>query len=71
MGRSPSSGESGLKKGPWTPDEDEKLVKYVKKHGHSSWSALPKLAGTTLYLVKAFFIKLKASHTLYFSLCRS
>ncbi|KAF3566383.1 hypothetical protein DY000_02019358 [Brassica cretica] len=45
MGRSPSSGESGLKKGPWTPDEDEKLVKYVKKHGHSSWSALPKLAG--------------------------
>ncbi|XP_009122070.1 transcription factor MYB92 [Brassica rapa] len=45
MGRSPSSGDSRLKKGPWTPDEDEKLVKYVKKHGHSSWSALPKLAG--------------------------
>ncbi|KAF8115786.1 hypothetical protein N665_0025s0234 [Sinapis alba] len=45
MGRSPSSDDSGLKKGPWTPDEDEKLVKYVKKQGHSSWSALPKLAG--------------------------
>ncbi|KAJ0265979.1 Transcription factor MYB92 [Hirschfeldia incana] len=45
MGRSPSSDDSSLKKGPWTPDEDEKLVKYVKKHGHSSWRALPKLAG--------------------------
>ncbi|KAJ0233943.1 Transcription factor MYB92 [Hirschfeldia incana] len=45
MGRSPSSDDSGLKKGPWTPEEDEKLVKYVQKHGHSSWRALPKLAG--------------------------
>ncbi|ESQ40975.1 hypothetical protein EUTSA_v10014028mg [Eutrema salsugineum] len=45
MGRSPRSDDSGLKKGPWTPDEDEKLVNYVQKHGHSSWRALPKLAG--------------------------
>ncbi|KAL1225721.1 Transcription factor MYB92 [Cardamine amara subsp. amara] len=45
MGRSPSCDDSGLKKGPWTPDEDEKLVNYVQKHGHSSWRALPKLAG--------------------------
>ncbi|KAG7554789.1 Homeobox-like domain superfamily [Arabidopsis suecica] len=45
MGRSPICDDSGLKKGPWTPDEDEKLVNYVQKHGHSSWRALPKLAG--------------------------
>uniref|UniRef100_A0A1J3GG69 Transcription factor MYB39 n=1 Tax=Noccaea caerulescens TaxID=107243 RepID=A0A1J3GG69_NOCCA len=45
MGRSPCSDNSGLKKGPWTPDEDEKLVNYVQEHGHSSWRALPKLAG--------------------------
>ncbi|EOA22494.1 hypothetical protein CARUB_v10003148mg [Capsella rubella] len=45
MGRPPSSDDSGLKKGPWTPDEDEKLVNYVQEHGHSSWRALPKLAG--------------------------
>ncbi|KAL0842893.1 hypothetical protein Bca101_016138 [Brassica carinata] len=45
MRRSPCSDDSGLKKGPWTPEEDEKLVNYVKKHGHSSWTALPKLAG--------------------------
>lgn len=46
MGRSPCCDESGLKKGPWTPDEDQKLVKYIQKHGHGSWRALPKLAGT-------------------------
>ncbi|KAJ8769551.1 hypothetical protein K2173_005154 [Erythroxylum novogranatense] len=46
MGRSPCCGdESGVKKGPWTPEEDQKLVKYIQKHGHGSWRALPKLAG--------------------------
>ncbi|CAN7113968.1 unnamed protein product [Brassica rapa subsp. narinosa] len=45
MRRSPCSDDSGLKKGPWTPEEDEKLVNYVQKHGHSSWTALPKRAG--------------------------
>lgn len=48
MGRSPCCDESGLKKGPWTPEEDEILVNYIKKHGHGSWRALPKLAGTHL-----------------------
>ncbi|XVE86786.1 hypothetical protein DITRI_Ditri18aG0061800 [Diplodiscus trichospermus] len=45
MGRSPCCDESGLKKGPWTPEEDQKLVKYIQENGHGSWRALPKLAG--------------------------
>ncbi|XP_042410453.1 transcription factor MYB93-like [Zingiber officinale] len=45
MGRSPCSNNNGLKKGPWTPEEDHKLVQYIQKHGHGSWRALPKLAG--------------------------
>ncbi|KAJ0988416.1 hypothetical protein J5N97_006772 [Dioscorea zingiberensis] len=45
MGRSPCCDENGLKKGPWTPEEDQKLVDYIQKHGHGSWRALPKLAG--------------------------
>ncbi|GLU16186.1 hypothetical protein SLE2022_326310 [Rubroshorea leprosula] len=45
MGRSPCCDENGLKKGPWTPEEDEKLVQHIQKHGHGSWRALPKLAG--------------------------
>jgi hypothetical protein len=45
MGRSPCCDENGLKKGPWTTEEDEKLMEYIQKNGHGSWRALPKLAG--------------------------
>lgn len=50
MGRSPCCDESGLKKGPWTPEEDDKLIKHIHKHGHGSWRALPKLAGIYIYI---------------------
>ncbi|TKY69495.1 Transcription factor MYB39 [Spatholobus suberectus] len=45
MGRSPCCDEIGLKKGPWTPEEDQKLIDHIQKYGHASWRALPKLAG--------------------------
>ncbi|CAL9085519.1 unnamed protein product [Musa textilis] len=45
MGRSPCCDEVGLKRGPWTPEEDKKLRDYVQKNGHGSWRRLPKLAG--------------------------
>ncbi|MCL7049146.1 hypothetical protein MKW94_020210 [Papaver nudicaule] len=35
----------GLKKGPWTPEEDQKLLAYIEEHGHGSWRALPSKAG--------------------------
>ncbi|KAL9256364.1 Transcription factor MYB92-like protein [Drosera capensis] len=46
MGRSPCcDGREEMKKGPWTSEEDEKLVSYIQGHGHGSWRALPRLAG--------------------------
>jgi myb proto-oncogene protein len=45
MGRTPCCDKKGLKKGPWTPEEDDLLVTYIKKNGHGSWRSLPKLAG--------------------------
>ncbi|CAO2173202.1 unnamed protein product [Urochloa humidicola] len=45
MGRSPCCDVTGLKKGPWTPEEDEKLLQYIQKNGHGSWRTLPRLAG--------------------------
>ncbi|GAV86889.1 Myb_DNA-binding domain-containing protein [Cephalotus follicularis] len=45
MGRSPCCDDSGLKKGPWTPEEDQILIRYIQTNGHGSWRALPKLAG--------------------------
>ncbi|CAN0923595.1 Transcription factor MYB16 [Linum grandiflorum] len=45
MVRSPCCQKVGLKKGPWTPEEDQKLLAYIEKHGHGSWRALPAKAG--------------------------
>ncbi|CAN8312502.1 unnamed protein product [Cochlearia groenlandica] len=37
--------ELGLKKGAWTPKEDQKLVSYVSLHGEGGWRTLPERAG--------------------------
>ncbi|CAN6453789.1 unnamed protein product [Victoria cruziana] len=34
-----------VKRGLWSPEEDEKLIKYVTTHGHGCWSSVPKHAG--------------------------
>ncbi|KAL2326707.1 hypothetical protein Fmac_025765 [Flemingia macrophylla] len=45
MVRAPCCEKMGLKKGPWTPEEDQILIAYIQKYGHGNWRALPKLAG--------------------------
>ncbi|KAG1330202.1 transcription repressor MYB5 [Cocos nucifera] len=35
----------GLKRGPWTPEEDEVLAKFVRKEGEGRWRTLPHRAG--------------------------
>ncbi|KAI4312104.1 hypothetical protein MLD38_036956 [Melastoma candidum] len=46
MGRSPCCEKNnGVKKGPWTQEEDELLVDYITKHGYGNWRTLPKNAG--------------------------
>ncbi|KAH0936944.1 hypothetical protein HID58_004405 [Brassica napus] len=45
MGRSPCCDKMGLKKGPWTSEEDQKLLAYIDEHGHGSWRSLPEKAG--------------------------
>ncbi|KAJ1376528.1 SANT/Myb domain [Sesbania bispinosa] len=45
MGKAPCCDKHGVRKGAWTPEEDEALVEYIKKHGHGSWRSLPKHAG--------------------------
>ncbi|CAH8360649.1 unnamed protein product [Eruca vesicaria subsp. sativa] len=45
MGRSPYCEKNGLKKGPWTSEEDQKLLDYIHKHGYGNWRILPKNAG--------------------------
>ncbi|XP_010542737.1 PREDICTED: myb-related protein Myb4-like [Tarenaya hassleriana] len=45
MGRAPCCEKMGMKKGPWTPEEDQILTNYIRLYGHSNWRALPKQAG--------------------------
>ncbi|PIA37810.1 hypothetical protein AQUCO_03000385v1 [Aquilegia coerulea] len=43
--RAPCCDKIGLKRGPWTPAEDKRLISYVEKNGHANWRALPTQAG--------------------------
>ncbi|XP_024542327.1 transcription factor MYB120 [Selaginella moellendorffii] len=45
MGRHSCCQKQKLKKGLWSPEEDEKLVHYITKYGHGCWSTVPKQAG--------------------------
>ncbi|CAJ1928315.1 unnamed protein product [Sphenostylis stenocarpa] len=45
MGRQPCCDKLGVKKGPWTAEEDKKLMNFILTNGQCCWRAVPKLAG--------------------------
>ncbi|KAK8558883.1 hypothetical protein V6N13_098511 [Hibiscus sabdariffa] len=45
MVRAPFYDKNGLKKGEWSPEEDDKLRSYIQRFGHWNWRLLPKFAG--------------------------
>ncbi|WCJ25724.1 myb domain protein 30 [Euphorbia peplus] len=45
MGRPPCCDKSGVKKGPWTPEEDILLVSYIQEHGPGNWRSVPTHTG--------------------------
>lgn len=45
MGRQASCGKQKLRKGLWSPDEDEKLLQHITEFGHGCWSSVAKQAG--------------------------
>lgn len=45
MGGPNCNSKMELKKGPWTREEDQKLLAYIEQHGHGSWRTLPTKAG--------------------------
>ncbi|EOY13972.1 Myb domain protein 58 isoform 1 [Theobroma cacao] len=44
-GRAPCCDKNQVKRGPWSPAEDLRLITFIQKHGHENWRALPKQAG--------------------------
>ncbi|KAK8604518.1 hypothetical protein V6N13_099458 [Hibiscus sabdariffa] len=45
MGRPPCCDKIGVKKGPWTPEEDIILVSYIQEHGPGNWRSVPTSTG--------------------------
>nr|CAB3464576.1 unnamed protein product [Digitaria exilis] len=57
MGRLSSCGggvQPKLRKGLWSPEEDEKLYNHIIRHGVGCWSSVPKLAGKQLSSAAAY-----------------
>ncbi|OEL18648.1 Myb-related protein Myb4 [Dichanthelium oligosanthes] len=45
MGRAPCCEKDGLRRGAWSPEEDQRLLEYISQNGHPNWRALPRHAG--------------------------
>ncbi|CAN6168910.1 unnamed protein product [Urochloa humidicola] len=45
MVRPPCCDKEGVKKGPWTPEEDLVLVSYIQEHGPGNWRSVPTRTG--------------------------
>ncbi|KAK6925009.1 SANT/Myb domain [Dillenia turbinata] len=59
MGRPPCCDKVGVKKGPWTPEEDIILVSYIQEHGPGNWRSVPTntaLSGTSIWAAIASYL---------------
>jgi len=50
MGRIPCCEKENVKRGQWTPEEDNKLASYIAQHGTRNWRLIPKNAGNLNFL---------------------
>lgn len=51
MGRQPCCDKVGLKRGPWTIEEDHKLMSFILNNGIHCWRMVPKLAGNLSIII--------------------
>lgn len=65
MGRPPCCDKVGIKKGPWTPEEDIILVSYIQEHGPGNWRSVPTNTGK--YIIHLYIYFLKSIEILFFS----
>ncbi|CAN8245446.1 unnamed protein product [Cochlearia groenlandica] len=45
MGHHSCCNQQKVKRGLWSPEEDEKLIRYITSHGYGCWSEVPDKAG--------------------------
>lgn len=56
MGRPPCCEKVGIKKGPWTPEEDIILVSYIQEHGPGNWRSVPTNTGNISIIIRLCFL---------------
>ncbi|KAF1002239.1 hypothetical protein AG4045_002248 [Apium graveolens] len=64
MGHHSCCNKQKVKRGLWSPEEDEKLIAYISSYGHGCWSSVPKLAGICFW----FNLNLSPSSTSYLTI---
>ena len=53
MGRAPCCDKANVKRGPWSPEEDEKLKSHIEQHGTGgNWITLPQKIGMSCYITR-------------------
>ncbi|KAF5190863.1 Transcription factor myb26 [Thalictrum thalictroides] len=45
MGHHTCCNKQKVRRGLWSPEEDEKLINYISTYGHGCWSSVPRYAG--------------------------
>ena len=40
--------DNELRRGPWTEEEDTKLIQYIANHGEGRWNLLAKCSGNLI-----------------------
>ena len=60
MGHHSCCNQQKVKRGLWSPEEDEKLIRYINTHGYGCWSEVPEKAGHFFFSLFPF---LSISHT--------
>ena len=63
-GRAPCCDKSKVKRGPWSPAEDMRLMSFIQKNGHENWRSLPKQAGIIISLLLSLSLSLPFSLSL-------
>lgn len=55
MGHHSCCNQQKVKRGLWSPEEDEKLIRYITSHGYGCWSEVPEKAGHSFNSILFFF----------------
>ena len=63
MGHHSCCNQQKVKRGLWSPEEDEKLIRYINTHGYGCWSEVPEKAGHFFFLSFHFSLSLTLTHT--------